>query len=855
LGSDGSIQIIGGLANDYSVPVLDSATRIDNSIMSVSADKVSAQGIQSDQWFRLQATFAQRKEALMSSNTSITVLSNQPAVGQSTINLLGRALNQRYFGKNRHHVRVQGRTFRIEKQGSLACLSFVPGSGADPAFLKSPVEFNASGGGTLNVSKIAGTSDALYTMLTGNGNFNQLSIGDLVTVSGLPKSGNNGTFPVTGISDDGLQMRVLNPASEDEFSSGSFTLNTNSTAGDAFTVGATILLAGTNFTIGATAADTAANFSAVIGTIPNVTSVAVGNVITITATTVGQSTALAYAGIGSVTVSGAFLVGDAYTGTTFAATTEVSDGDTLVISSPFAVLNQGKFRVIRRYNNSVWYENTNTVEEEVVVPANNIAMGYDATTSLKVNASSHSLYINWNGVGTEPDLSPLRMGDILTIGVDFLSANQGDFMVIRSGVKLQEITNLIMSAGSNFTIGGAGTYFLIQSAGDVNLYYVWFNVNTSNSDPAVGGRVGLEVQILSGDNAATVAGKVHAVVNAATGLDSVAVNDIVTVTTIGSQETTDASNFNVPSPFVVNVIQQGRRTFVEAVNPNAVNESAVLVTGGTFAANRPQIKFSEYEATVVGDLFTVTGDTLTLPNAGSYTIAEVIDRDTIVVTGTMAPVSNVSLNGRETSVYVEEGVFYSGYKKVLFASQQPGAPSRNLIIFDTNAQYSKINESAQVSIDSLNKMDYNTTIRKGLDSYRYNTGLIAEANRIIYGDPRDPTTYPGVGAAGAEIFSREPLTRRVQVSIDVRINTGVPFAQTAEQVRTSVSSLINSNEVGEPIAISAIVGVVNSIPGVRAMSISSPQYDSTHDLIFIAPSEKARIIDPVLDISVSQIGT
>jgi hypothetical protein len=327
------------------------------------------------------------------------------------------------------------------------------------------------------------------------------------------------------------------------------------------------------------------------------------------------------------------------------------------------------------------------------------------------------------------------------------------------------------------------------------------------------------------------------------------------VTTTGFQETTDASNFNVPSPFTVNVTQQGRRTFVEAINPSAVNEATVFVTGGVLQVHRPQIQFSEYEATVVGDLFVATGDTLTIPNAGSYVVSEVIDRDTIFVTGTMAAVTNVSLNGRETSVYMEEGVFYSGYKHVSFASQQPGAPTRNLIVFDTNAQYSKINESAQVQISSLNKMDFNTAIRKGLDSYRYNTGLIAEANRIIYGDPRDPTTYPGVGAAGAEIFSREPLTRRVQVSIDVRINTGVPFAQTAEQVRTSVSSLINSNPVGEPIAISSIVGAVNSIPGVRAMAISSPQYDSTHDLIFIAPSEKARILDPVLDISVSQIGT
>lgn len=854
LGSDGSIQIIGGLANDYSVPVLDSATRIDNSIMSVSADKVSAQGIHSDQWFKLQATYAQRKELLLSSNSSITVLSNVPAVGQSTVKFSGRNLTQRYLGKQRNHVRTMGRTFRIEKQGSLACLSW-NGSGVSPTFIKSSLNFNDAGGGTVNVSKVSGTSDALYTILTGVANANELSIGDLLVVQNMAYAENNGTFLVTGVSEDGQEIRVLNPDAVNEFSTGSFTLNTNSTAGDAFTIGASTLIAGTDFAIGATAADTAANLSAVIGTLPNVTSSANGAIVTITATVAEQSTAISYSGVGSVTVSSSFLVGTSFVAGDFSASSEVSEGDTMVISAPFAVLNQGKFRVIRRYNNSVWFENSNVIEEEVNLPLNSISVGYDATTSFKVNASNHSLYINWNGVGTEPDFSDVRMGDVLTLGIDFLSANQGDFMVIRSGEKLQEITDLVMPAGSNFTIGGAGTYFLIQSAGDVDLYYVWFNVNGSNSDPAVVGRTGIQVSILSGDTAVTVAAKAALAIGAATGLTASAADGITTVTTTGFQETTNATNFNVPSPFVINIEQEGRRTFLEAINPSAVNESAVFVTSGLFQIHRPQIQFSEYEATVVGDLFVATGDTLTTPNAGNYTIAEIIDRDTMVVTGTMAPVSNVSLNGRETSVYVEEGIFYSGYKHVSFSSQQPGAPSRNLIVFDTNAQYSKINEAAGVQINSLNKLDFNTTIRKGLDSYRYNTGLIAEANRIIYGDPRDPTTYAGVGAAGAEIFVREPLTRRIQVSIEVRINTGVPFAQTAEQVRTSVSSLINSNEVGESIAISAIISAVNVIPGVRAMAISSPQYDSTHDLIFVAPSEKARIIDPVLDISVSQIGT
>lgn len=852
LGSDGAIQIIGGLANEYAVPVLDSAIRFDNNLAIVSTGRVAAQGIQSDQWFRLASEIKQHKQVDFGPNSSITVQGNVPTSGQTKVSLLGRALNQRYLGKPRHHVRTRGNTFRVEKQGSLTCLSW-DGIGSSPAFLKPSLNMNDSGGGTLNVSKVSGTSEADYIILTGNTNFNEVSIGDILVVANQAEDGNNGAFLVTGVSSNGKRVRVLNARAVNEYSRASFTLVTNSTAGDQFTVDVTTLTAGTDFVIGATAADTAVNLGAIMGTLSGVTTSVSSNVITVTATAESSAITLSYSGTGTVTVSSGTVVGVPFASGDFTGSSEVSEGDNVILSSPFALLNQGKFRVIRRYHDSIYFENANVVEEEVTLPANLISLAVDNTTSLKVNATNHSAYVSWNGVGTEPSLQNAKMGDIIRFGTDFAVANRGDFMVRRSGIKLQQVVNLVQSAGTNFTLGGPGKYFFINSAGDVNQYYVWFNVNGGNSDPAAAG-TGLMVAILSGDTAAQVAGKLAAVLTVATGLSATALADVVTVTTTGSIETTLASNFNVPAPFTVNLVQAGRRTFIDCINPSAVNEGAVFVSGGVFQDHRPQMQFSEYEATVAGDQFVATGDVLTLPNAGTYTVLEVLDQDTLVVDGMMASASNVSLSGRETSIYIEEEVPYVGYKQVLLVSVQPGAPDRNYVVFTTNAQYAKINEASAVEIVSLNKADYNTVIRKGLDSYRYNTGLIAEANRIIYGDPREESTYPGVGAAGADIFVREPLIRRIQVSIDVRINTGVPFAQTVEQVRTSVGSLINSNPVGQPIAISAIISSVNAISGVRAVAISSPQYDSTHDIIFVAPSEKARIIDPVLDISVSQIG-
>lgn len=854
LGSKGAVQIIGGLANKYEVPVLDIATRLNNTVMSVSADRVSAQGVHSDQWFRLEATVKQRKETLLSSNSGVTIIGNSPASGKSTVIFNNRELNQRYFGKPRHHVRSRGNTFRVEKQGNLVCISWNL-VGTSPDFLLSAVDFNDAGGGTLNVSKVTGGNDVEYIVLTGNANFNGLSIGDLVTVANMPDPDNNGTFLVTGVSSNGKTLRVLNSASVNEFSSGTFTFSANSTAGDQFTIGITNLIAGTNFAIGATAADTAANLSAVIGTVPGANSTVNGLVVTVTANAPSSTLALAYSGTLVVTVSGASIVGQSFNASDFSASTEVSEGDTLIMSNPFAVLNQGKFLVIRRYDDSIWIENPNVVEEEVTLPANLISLGFDATTSFKVNATNHTQYLNWNGVGLEPSLGNAKVGDVVRFGTDFAVANQGNFMVISAGAKKQQIERFVMPTGAQFTIGGPGKYFLLNSAGDVNQYYVWFNINGSNSDPAPGGLTPVLAAILSGDSSAQVAAKTALAITGTSDISATSLNNEVTSTTSGFQETTAASNFNVPAPFTAALVQAGKRSFLEATNPSAVNEAAVFVIGSVLEDHRPQMQFLEIEASVFGDKVVATGDTLTLSNAGSWVIDEVIDRNTAVVIGTMANVDNASLNNRESSVFVEEAAFYFGYKHVLLVSAQAGAPQRTQIVFDTNAQSSKINEAAGVQLISVNKMDFNTLIKKGLDSYRYDTGLIGEANRIVYGDPRDSTTYPGSGAAGAEIFVREPLDRRIQVSINIRIATGAPFAQLAEQVRTNVSSLINSNKIGVPIDFSSIVSVVKAVPGVVSVAISSPQYDSTHDIIFIAPGEKARILDPGLDIGVSQIGT
>lgn len=304
------------------------------------------------------------------------------------------------------------------------------------------------------------------------------------------------------------------------------------------------------------------------------------------------------------------------------------------------------------------------------------------------------------------------------------------------------------------------------------------------------------------------------------------------------------SPFSAPNQGSYRVI----RTFNDSFwieNPDFVEEEQVLGSG-TFT-------FYEYEATIPGDNLVISGTAFGANGAGTYPVASTIDQNNIVVTGVLPSVVSLNLTGLLASFYISEGTPYSGYKHIYLVAPQPGSTTLNEILFDTLAQYQKLNQIGNITVTALNKLGFSTEISQGLDGYKYNIGLIQQANRVVYGDPTDPLTFPGVSAAGSDIFIREPLALVVNVAIEVRLQTGAPFSSISEQVRSNVAALIDSNPVGRSIAISNIIASCVTIPGVISVAISSPLYSDTNDLIVVQPSEKTFVLDPTTNISVSLI--
>lgn len=448
-----------------------------------------------------------------------------------------------------------------------------------------------------------------------------------------------------------------------------------------------------------------------------------------------------YVNISSVTVSGRFkVVGKGFdyktiriltdgsvqpfTSVQFSSITAelgVREGDSVVISSGFDPLNQGRFTIIRTFNDSFWIENSNAIEEEVALTSTPVAVVIPVTNTFTVAPA--------------PDGSVTR---ISSPSADFSSAHVGDTLTFES------IATTVVAVGSTYV--------------EVSTY---------------------------------------------------------------------------------------------SIAAGVYNDAVVSVS-------RPAMTFSQYDAAALLDSFVFTGNFFQA-NVGKHAVVRTLSPNQLVVSSVLAPIdpanpsTPVIMGVNADNAYLEEGIKYKAYKEIEFITAEPNNPDISYLMLNSDAQVEKINAVYGVSVNSVSRLSFPSTTTVGLDAYRHDVGLLAEVNRVVYGDPRDNTTYPGIAAAGADIFIDPPLTRRVQVGLSIRLKTGIPLAAIVEQIRSSVSALIDSNPIGESIAISSIVAAVEEIPGVRALAVTSPLYDSNNDMIVIQPKEKSRVLNPVADISVSAV--
>lgn len=203
---------------------------------------------------------------------------------------------------------------------------------------------------------------------------------------------------------------------------------------------------------------------------------------------------------------------------------------------------------------------------------------------------------------------------------------------------------------------------------------------------------------------------------------------------------------------------------------------------------------------------------------------------------------------------IREGVPSRLVKRIVSISPNQTDGNSVDIQFDNAAAYGSIGAQAGSVLTALDKLDFPVGTFWGVDGYAESLGLIAEANRIVYGDVTDEATYPGFASTGATVLVSGPLVRRLSIALSLRVQSGLATADLADRVKSAVASVINQTGVGQSISISDIVAAAASVNGVIAVAVLKPSYSSVADTILIQANEKPMILNLDADIKVSFVG-
>jgi hypothetical protein len=193
--------------------------------------------------------------------------------------------------------------------------------------------------------------------------------------------------------------------------------------------------------------------------------------------------------------------------------------------------------------------------------------------------------------------------------------SNGTSTSIYSFVKGQkEITQLTCAAANATVSAGVSNYFLLNSANDQTAYYVWYQRGTS-ADPAILGKTGIKVPIITGDTNNTVAQKTAAAVNnLLSDFTATASTNVVTITNTEEGASTDAS-FNKSfissdvntTTDVITIINHGFLENTPIVFASTGTVPAPLVAGTIYYIKNATTDTFQVSSTPGGGFINLTG--------------------------------------------------------------------------------------------------------------------------------------------------------------------------------------------------------------------------------------------------------
>jgi hypothetical protein len=286
-----------------------------------------------------------------------------------------------------------------------------------------------------------------------------------------------------------------------------------------------------------------------------------------------------------------------------------------------------------------------------------------------------------------------------------------------------------------------------------------------------------------------------------------------------------------------------------------------LVEEVTQILDPADMTFYSYDSIMPGDILVVSGDVLGQKNIGQYEVLDdAVDGSSLFPSAstvyTKAFTENASLkplSNKTDQFFFLEKTPVKLYKKIL--SVGPAEGSLANVLVDSPELITRLTSSSGAYLTMLNKLNYDTNIHHGIDGYQYYTGLMQEVNKVIYGDPTSVIQYPGYKAAGANVDIKPAIIKKITMSLSVRIKTDLTYSEVQDSVKAAVAGYIATLGVGESVSLSGVIATATNLEGIVSVVITDPTFALGSDLIKVNPDEKALVINPATDITVTITGT
>lgn len=172
---------------------------------------------------------------------------------------------------------------------------------------------------------------------------------------------------------------------------------------------------------------------------------------------------------------------------------------------------------------------------------------YSASSAFTVGTGETALILLNNIQSGSPQTFPALFQNLLKV-VENTAAHSVILNVYLSPTIAAGAQTVALVADSSGSLNS--TFFLLDSAFNKDLYYVWFSINSAGVDPAVAGRTGIKVSGATGATAATLGAAMVTAINTAASFDFTASGtSTVTITNTTFGPFTGAVDGSAPTSF------------------------------------------------------------------------------------------------------------------------------------------------------------------------------------------------------------------------------------------------------------------------------------------------------------------